>query len=295
MRFFCCLLLLLPSLALGEPLRVFVSVLPMKTFVEKVGGEHVEVRAMVQPGHSPAVYDPTPQQIAELARTRLYVAIGVPFEHAWMKRIRGANPSMQILDVQGDLPMRRLDEHHHEDPAHAHHHRHEAESGLLEDEPDPHVWTSPPLVVRMAGSIRDRLTELDPAHAEAFARNHDEFVRELEDLDRDIRTLLAPVQNRRFLVFHPSWGYFADAYGLVQVPIEREGKQPGAKALAGLIDQAKRERIRVVFVQPQFDRRQAELVADAIGGGVIAVDPLATDYAANLRRVAQHFAEALRP
>jgi zinc transport system substrate-binding protein len=147
----------------------------------------------------------------------------------------------------------------------------------------------------MVGSIRDELTKLAPAHAEAFARNHDAFVAELQALDRELHVLLDPLPNRRFLVFHPAWGYFADAYGLTQVPIEREGKEPGARALVALIDQAKREHINVVFVQPQFNRRSAAQVARAIGGVVVAVDPLAADYVDNLRRVGREIAQALQP
>jgi zinc transport system substrate-binding protein len=147
----------------------------------------------------------------------------------------------------------------------------------------------------MVGVIRDKLTELAPGHTEAFARNHDAFVAELDALDRDLHTLLDPLPNRRFMVFHPAWGYFADSYGLTQVPIEREGKEPGARSLAALIDQAKRERIQVVFVQPQFDQRSATQVAQAIGGAVIAVDPLAADYIDNLRRVGREFARVLTP
>jgi zinc transport system substrate-binding protein len=147
----------------------------------------------------------------------------------------------------------------------------------------------------MVGAIRGKLTELAPEHAAAFARNHDAFVAELDTLDRDLHKLLDPLPDRRFMVFHPAWGYFADTYGLTQVSIEREGKEPGARSLATLIDQAKRERIKVVFVQPQFDKRSATQVAQAIGGVVVAVDPLASDYIDNLRRVGREFAGVLSP
>ena len=280
---------ILPAIAFAAPLRVFVSVLPMQTFVEKIGGEHVEVHAMVQQGYSPATYDPTPQQIVALAKAKLYIRTGVPFEHAWMQRIRSASPDMEILDVRERLALRTLEAHEHEHE-HEHHHESPGTTAL-----DPHVWTSPVMAKQMAGNIRDALSLLDPAHASDFARNHDAFVAELDSLDRDIHALLDPLTQRRFLVFHPSWGYFADAYNLVQVPIEHEGKQPGARALSTLIDRARKENIRVVFVQPQFDRRQAQQIAAAIGGKVIAVDPLAPDYIDNLRRVAQQFAQALQP
>lgn len=287
LRLLLFLLILAPVLVAAEPLRVFVSVLPMKTIVEQIGGEHVEVHAMVQPGFSPATYDPTPQQIVALAKAKLYIRTGVPFEHAWMQRIRSANPGMAILDVREGLELRPLEAHEHE-----HEHRHETPDAKALD---PHVWTSPLMVKQMATRIRDALAGFDPLHREDYMRNHDLFAAQLDSLDRDIHALLDPLTQRRFLVFHPSWGYFADAYNLVQVPIEQEGKQPGARALSTLIDRARKENIRVVFVQPQFDRRQAQQIAAAIGGKVMAVDPLAPDYIDNLRRVAQQFAEALQP
>ena len=147
----------------------------------------------------------------------------------------------------------------------------------------------------MLASIRDELSRLAPEQAELFQRRYAAYAAEVQALDAELRTLLAPLQGRAFLVFHPAWGYFAASYGLQQVPIEHEGKAPGARALAALIAQARAEGIRVVFVQPQFDRRQAQQVAQAIGGVVIAVDPLAPDYVANLRRVAQQMAQALQP
>lgn len=301
------LLLLVPTLSIAEPLRVFASVVPIQTFIAKIGGEHVDALAMVRPGFDPHTYDPTPKQISALAGAALYVRTGVPFEKAWMARIRSANPAMQVFDARDGIALRERDAHSHDEPDHGHahdagaphldheqHDEHAAEHHQ-DDEKDPHVWTDPSLVRHMIGSIRDKLTELAPSYAEAFARNHDAYVAELEALDRELHALLDPLPNRRFMVFHPAWGYFAEAYGLTQVPIEREGKEPGARALVALIDQAKQENVKVVFVQPQFDRRSATQVARAIGGVVVAVDPLAAVYVDNLRRVGREFAQALHP
>lgn len=310
------LLLLVPGLSLAEPLRVFVSVVPIQTFVQKIGGEHVDARAMVRPGSNPHTYDPTPKQISALAGAELYVRTGMPFEEAWMARIQSANPDMQVFDARDGIALHALAAHSHDESRDAVEHQDESDHGDEQDteaqhedheqhdehraghdhdsEMDPHVWTSPSQAIHMIGNIRDRLTELAPAHAEAFARNHDAFVAELQSLDRELHGLLDPLPNRQFMVFHPAWGYFADRYGLTQVPIENEGKEPGARALSALIEQAKRENIKVVFVQPQFDKRSATQVARAIDGVVIAVDPLAADYVDNLRRVGREFAQALQ-
>jgi len=308
--------LLAPAFGFAEPLRVFASVVPVQTFVERIGGKHVDARVMVRPGFNPHTYDPTPQQISALAGAALYVRTGVPFEKAWMARIQSANPGMQVFDSRDGIVLRALqahslDEPGHDaehtdepghDPVHGSHasrddhdkHDHHAAERNHDHEQDPHVWVSPPLVRHMVGGIRDKLAELAPEHAEAFARNHDTFVEELAALDRELHALLDPLPSRRFMVFHPAWGYFADAYGLTQVPIEREGKEPGARALVALINQAIRENIKVVFVQPQFDKRSAAQVARAIGGVVIAIDPLAADYVDNLRRAGREFARALQ-
>jgi zinc transport system substrate-binding protein len=144
----------------------------------------------------------------------------------------------------------------------------------------------------MAVAIRDALTRLDPDGAAVYAANQAAFDAELAALDRELAALLAPLGRRSFLVYHPAWGYFADAYGLEQVPIEHEGKAPGARRLASLIEQARAADTRVIFVQPQFDKRAAERVATAIGGRVETVNPLAEDYADNLRRVARLIADA---
>lgn len=159
-------------------------------------------------------------------------------------------------------------------------------------EMDPHIWTSPLLVRKMAVAIRNRLSELDPAGADIYARNQQRFDAELEDLHQSIQSRLAGLDKRAFLVYHPAWGYFADTYGLQQIPIERAGKQPGPKRLSALISQAKDAGTHAIFVQPEFDQRTAQQIARAINGRVEAATPLAADYADNLRRFAAILADA---
>ncbi len=291
------ILVLFPALVSSEPLRVFVSVPPQKTFAEKVGAHLVEVHSMVRPGHNPHTYAPTPRQISALSGTALYLRIGVPFEDVWMERIRSANPDMRVLDTRAGIDLRSIGQHSHAEdaggngpqslPARGELHR--AESQL-----DPHVWTSPLLVTQMARSIRDAFIDLDPPNRRVYAANYDAFAAEMAALDRDIRSMLAGVSDGKFMVFHPAWGYFADTYSLEQVPIEKAGKRPGARALTALIRQARRERVKIIFVQPQFDKRAAEQVAHAIGGRVMPIDPLAADYEENMRRVAGLIAEAVQ-
>jgi zinc transport system substrate-binding protein len=303
MRSWLSVMLLLPLCALAKssaqsppssdtptrPLSVFVSVLPQKTFVERVGGNRVQVQAMVRPGDSPHTYDPTPRQVAALAEADLYVAVGGTFEDAWMDRIRATNPRMRILNSGEGLNLRAMNGEDDDDEG-----AHVEEHAKSEQATDPHLWTSPPLVKQMVERIRDTLSELDPAGAPIYTHNAAVFSAELDDLDRDIRAQLAGLTSRRFMVFHPAWGYFADTYDMTQVPIEREGKEPGPRALVALIDQARREQVKAIFVQPQFSQKAAAQIASAIGGRVEVINPLAADYIPNLRRVAAILAEAGR-
>lgn len=265
----------------AAPLPVAVSVLPQKTFVEKIGGAHVEVTVMVPRAASPATYEPRPQQLGRLNETRLYFSIGVPFERAWLRRFRSAGPQMKIVDMAAAIQRQAIAGHEHD---------HEQEGTL-----DPHVWTSPPHVRLLAMQIRDELVALDPAHAADYQRNYQRFATEIAELDARLLTMLAeiPQEQRRFMVFHPSWGYFARSYGLTQIPIEAEGKSPGPRALAGLIEHAREQDIRVIFVQPQFSQKSAGLLAEAIGGQVVAIDPLAADWADNLTSVAETLRRSL--
>ena len=261
----------------STPLPISVSILPQKYFVERVGGQHVAVSVMVRPGQSPETYEPTSRQMTALARAQLYFSIGVPFEASWMTRILAANPALQIVPLQRGIALLPLTGASGE-PA-----------GM-----DPHVWTSPQRVKVMAAGIRDALIKTDPTHRGDYDANEQAFRTELNTLDQNIRAILAPVKGKAFMVFHPAWGYFANDYGLRQIPIAAEGKEPGAKALAQAIELGKREGVKVIFVQTQFSRHTAETIAAAMGARVVGVDPLAENYPQNLLRVAHAFASALQ-
>ena len=265
------LLLLLSSLACRAlaALPVAVSVLPQKTFVEAVGGEAVTVQVLVAKGYDPALYEPRPRQLARLSQAQLYVRAGVPFEAAWLPRFRQLNPRMRILDMREGLPLIPL-----------------AEGGG-----DPHVWTDPTLVKAHAARLRDALTALDPANGPRYAAGYQAFAERLDALDEALARRLAPLQGRAFLVFHPAWSYFARRYGLRQLAVEQEGKEPNARSLAALIDQARALNIRAVFVQPQHAGGTARVVAKALGARLVSIDPLAEDYFATLRKMADLLVE----
>jgi len=274
-----------------HPIDLFVSILPQKYFAERIGGSRVHVSVMVGPGQSPATYAPSPRQLGRLSGARLYWRVGVPFEQAWMPRIEAANPHMVVLDARDGIRLRNMERTTQVfgEPEQGANNAVGHEGGK-----DPHIWLSPPLVKIMAAHLRDALIALDPAGRAQYQANYAAFAADLDHLNRQIRALLAPLKTRRFMDFHPAWGYFARTYGLTQIPIEIEGKTPGPRTLARVIDLARREGIRVIFVQAQFSRRDAHTVADAIGGRVVAVDPLAADYMKNLLQTARAFREAMQ-
>lgn len=292
------IILILPGYALaGKRIPVFVSIAPQKYFVQQIGKDLVNVHVMVQPGASPHIYEPKPRQMAALSTTRLYFTIGVPFEDVWLKKITGANPELKIVHTDHGIEKIPMAAHHHHEEELAHH---DDEAGHHDDEHDehasrdPHIWLSPALVKIQARAIRDALQASDPAHRADYAANYAKFTADIDRLDSDLRKIFAGKQGLRFMVFHPSWGYFAKDYHLKQVPIEIEGKNPKPAQLKELIEHAREDGIRIVFVQPQFSIQSAKLIAREIGGQVAYADPLAQDWLANLRSVAEKFKLAVK-
>ncbi len=270
-----------------EGLRAFVTIPPQATFIERVAGKRVRVNVLVEAGHSPHTYEPTPSQMVRLTGADVYFLIGVPFEQILREKIQSANPDMAMVDTGAGIKLRRMKAHVHE---HEHAEPHSEEAGQM----DPHVWLDPANAKMMGRNICEALVEMDPEHEAEYRSNLESFLADLDELDRDIRGITEELQTREFMVFHPAFGYFADAYGLEQIPIEIEGKQPSARALQTLIETAREEGIKVVFVQKQFSARSAEVVAGEIGGEVVQVDPLARDYFTGMREMAQAFARAMR-
>jgi zinc transport system substrate-binding protein len=282
----------------GEPgsIPVFVSILPQKYVVEKVGGAMVEVSVMVPPGASPHTYEPKPAQMVALSKATLYFAIGVPFEDVWLKRFASSSPRMKIVHTEDGVERIPMEAHHdHDEEGGRKDSGKENKDGLdRHGVMDPHVWLSPPNVKIIAVNISRALVETDPTHQKLYEDNCRKFIQEIDRLDAELKNLFAGKQGLKFMVFHPSWGYFAKTYGLKQVPVELEGKEPKPAQLMALIQQAKKEGIKVVFVQPQFSTRSAETIAKAIGGQVVFADPLSPEWARSLKEQAAKFAAALR-
>lgn len=253
---------------------VTVSILPEKYFVDRIGGDHVSVNVMVVSGADPHTYEPKPAQMAALSNSDIFFRIGVEYENAWLQRFSSTNPKMKIVDISEGLQKLPM-------PAH------QGEQGASSGEGlDPHVWTSPALVKSMAWRIYSELSALDPANESVFKTNLGSFQKDLDALDSEIRASLDSLTNRRFMVFHPGWAYFAKDYNLDEIPIEIGGTEPSASELSALIDTAKALNIRVIFTQPEFSTQIAKYIAKEIGADVILISNLKEDWLNNLREVA---------
>ncbi|MBF0469620.1 MAG: zinc ABC transporter substrate-binding protein [Desulfamplus sp.] len=272
---------------------VFVSILPQKFFVEQIGKQRVDVKVMVEPGASPHTYEPKPRQMAALSKTRIYFSVGLPFEKVWLGRILSANKDIKVVPTDEGIEKIHMTEHYHHDTEHEH-----KESGTSDNnndsEPDPHIWLAPNLVILQAQHILRALKDIDPDHARFYDSNYKSFVSEIEKLDGQIKEILATKKGVKFMVFHPSWGYFAREYNLEQMPIEIEGKAPKPSRLQELINLARKKKISVIFAQPQFSIKNARQIAREINAEVVFADPLAYNWFDNLREVAHKFKSALQ-
>ena len=266
---------------------VFVSIVPQKYFVEKIGQTLVDVSVMVQPGASPATYEPKPKQMVALSKTKIYFAIGVPFEKVWLKKIAAANSNMQIVNIQQGITKIPMDTYH----KHGGGHHKEVNNVVL----DPHIWLSPTLVKIQAQNILNALVVMDPINQSVYEAGYKEFLVEIENLNAELKEIFTGKnKGTKFMVFHPSWEYFAREYGLKQIPVEIEGKNPKPADLLRLVKHAQKLGVKIIFVQPQFSAASAGVIAQAIGGQIAFADPLALNWPDNLRQVAAKFEAALR-
>lgn len=268
----------------GPRLRVAVSVPPQAWFVERIGGDRVAVEVMIPPGFSHVDYPLTPRQMAALSAIDLYIKVGhrsFDYERRYIDPFLERTPRVRIVDMSQGMRLIEGEGDHHDLSDHHDH-----------GDGDPHVWVAPETVAVAAGNIARALAAADPAGAPLYRANLHSFLQEIERLDREIRAELAAAPVRKFIVYHPGWGYFARQYGLEQIVIEAEGKEPGAAQMIRLIDRARREGVRLVFVEEGFPRESAQVIADAVDGQVVLADPQQKDWPANLRRVAAAFRRA---
>lgn len=264
----------------GEKPIITVTMEPQRYFTEAIAGDKFDVVSMVPKGSSPETYDPIPEQLVSLGNSKAYLRIGyIGFELSWMERLLANTPHLQVFDTSKSIDLIFETGHEHGD----HHH----EGGV-----EPHVWSSTNNALIIARNTYKALSTLDKENEPYYLSRYDSLCRSIQQTDSVIRQVLsAPGASRAFMIYHPALSYFARDYGLHQIPIEEGGKEPSPAHLKGLIDACKAENVRVIFVQPEFDRRNAEIIAEQTGTKVIPINPLSYEWREELINVAKALAQ----
>lgn len=256
---------------------ITVSILPQKTFIEKITGNDFNVNVLIPPGNSPAAYTLLPSQLKDIANSAVWFRIGyIGFEYSWKEKIQQANTKMQVVDLSEGLDLIASSVEQHGDHVHM--------EGV-----DPHIWLSPLMVKQMSKKILDVVSTINPEKAADYKANYLSFVKEIDQLNIKIKNSLADYQGKKIIVFHPSLSYYARDYGLDQYSLESGGKEPTPQHLAKVVDLAKKENLKVIYIQSEFDREHARVFAEEIDGEIIQVRPLDPAWADNLLEMTQIF------
>jgi len=272
-----------------------VNILPQKYFVEKIVKDKFNINVMVKPGVSPHNFEPKPSQMKSLVVSKAFFLIGDSSEKAWLEKFKqNAKNTLFVDTTVGIEKMEMIAHDHEENETHGHHEDHEHEEAHEHSGLDPHIWLEPTLVKIQAKNIYEAMLKIDSTNSDFYKTNYEEFLKELDSLDQDIKTLLSPHKDKAFMVFHPSWGYFAKRYEIEQISIEIQGKEPKPNELVKLIEEAKKHDIKIIFVSPQFSQKSAQAISKNIGANVGAIDPLSDDWQKNLLKVASEIANSYK-
>lgn len=278
----------------GKPV-VFASVAPIGGLVSRIAGDRITVEVLAGPNSDPHGFSPVPKQLVDLGNATVFFTVGMPFEKRLVEKLKTSTQGLRVVNVAEDIELLELDHDHH------HHDDHEDEKSKdpkkedkehhdddheEEEIADTHVWLSPPLLKKQAAVIEHVLMEIDPEGHDHYHANLEKLFAELDALDAELKSALAPLKGQSFYVFHGAFGYFAQAYDLKQEAIETGGRSPEPKRIFELIEQAKKEGVKLIIVQPQFDTKSAEAIAEGIGGAVAPVNPMEQDVFETLRTLA---------
>jgi len=264
--------LIITSLFSYAKLNIIASILPEQAFIQAIGGDKVNVTLMVKPGNSPHTYEPKPSQMKDIARADLYLAMGVEFEKVWLPKFANQNPKMQIIDLSKGIKKYPISGTSSHETEHL----------------DPHIWTSPENVKQIGQHILDALILADSDNQSYYQTNYTHFIQSIEQTDQQLHEILDPLPEtkRKFIVFHPSWGYFARAYHLIQIPIEIGGKSPKPRAVQKLIMQARKLKIHTILTSPEFSDAVAKQIANELKIKVLKISPMNPKWNENLLKLA---------
>lgn len=275
------------TFAFAKNEELTVSILPQKYFLQKIVKDKFDINVMVKPGFSPATYEPKTSQMRSLVNSKVYFYIDVPFEDIWLDKFKQSSKNTLFVDTSLGIEKIQMAKHEHhdeEDKTEEHkdeHQDHEHESL------DPHIWLDPVLVKIQAKNMYETMIKIDSKNSDFYKTNYEDFLNHLDKLDSELKTILKEVEHKPFMVFHPSWGYFAKRYNLEQIAVESQGKEPKPNELVELIKDAKEHNIKIVFVAPQFSQKSAKTISKNIGGNVATIDPLSINWDIELLKSAK--------
>lgn len=256
--------------------QLTVTIEPLRFFTQSIAGNKFDVVSMVPQGNNPESYDPTPQQLIKLENSEAYFRIGyIGFEQTWMERLQHNAPKMKIFDTSKGIKIITSSHIHNETNAHS------------TATPDPHIWNSTTNARIIVKNIYKGLCELNPENKEYFRQNMDRLLKEIDRIDNGLKTLISGTKNRVFLIFHPALSYFAKDYGLEQICIEEEGKEPSPIHLKNLIETCREKEIKIIFVQEEFDKRNAELISRETGARLVIINPLSYNWGKEMLHIAK--------
>jgi zinc transport system substrate-binding protein len=243
---------------------ITVSIAPFKYFVEEIAGDDFKVNIMVPAGADPHTYEPFPDQINNLRKSVAYISNGyLGFEMNWLDRFYETNRKMKKLSLGDKI-----------DPLNS---GHQHEGGHIEAA-DPHYWVSPRCALIMASSVKEFLCELNPSQKQKYETGYHDLTLKIQEVDKKARELFSGIQNRSFMIYHPNLAYMARDYGLEEIPVEFEGKEPSPSRMKELIDRARNEHLRTIFVQREFDLKNAKAIAGEIDAHIVLIDPLSENW-----------------
>ena len=274
------------------PIRVITSVAPHVELIRRIGGKRIIVDVLVEQGQDPHTFSPSPSTMKKLSSSRILFTVGMPFEEQLLSKIESASASIWSVDVSQGIEKLALQCEHGE------HFEHEV-TGETEEfeehhhEDDPHVWLSASALKIQIKNILEALKKEFPNHGDEFVANHESLFQEIDALEKELKRNMEPFGGKKIFVFHPAFGYFTYEYGLEQISVEVGGNSPTPKELSEFLKTAKAEKIKVLFVQPQFDTRSADIIAERLGAKIYTMDPLEPDVLSNLKKISSAIAEGL--
>lgn len=258
---------------------ISVTIEPQRYFAEKIAGDLFQINCVTPAGQSPETYDPTPQQMVQISQSQAYFRIGeIGFEQAWMKNLQSQNPDMAVFDLSEGMELIKNEEEAHEEgEAHPHHHH-----GSV----DPHIWTSISGARVIAQNTYQAFIKLDPENQEVYRAGYQRLIEEIDSTEAEMKQLLQPLAGTAFIIYHPALTYFAREFGLKQLCIELDGKEPSPAQLKQLLETAIQSGAKVVFVQQEFDQKNAELIAKETGCRLVTINPLSYNWHDEMIRLA---------